>query len=40
MINLFIDWNPIYGNDYIQAMGDQNALFERKPDEQSPFAKL
>jgi hypothetical protein len=41
VLNLFIDWNPIYSDDYIQAMGDQNPLYKkRSPDEQSLFAKL
>jgi hypothetical protein len=41
VLNLFIDWNPIYADDYVQAMADHNPLYKKKtPDEICLFAKL
>jgi hypothetical protein len=41
VVNLFIDWNPIYADDYVQSMGEANTLYARKtPEEVNLFAKL
>jgi hypothetical protein len=40
VLNLFIDWNPIYNDDY-SSMSYDNTLYHKKtPEELSIFAKL
>jgi hypothetical protein len=40
IVNVFIDWNPLYTDDY-QVGGRDNALYKvQDEEEQNPWAKL
>lgn len=38
--NLFFDWNPLYGEDYVTSRGFDNVPYQPAEDEPSLFAKL
>ena len=40
MANVFLDWNPIYGEEYETRLGYGNKAYEPVDDEQSLFAKM
>jgi hypothetical protein len=38
VVNLFLDWNPLYGDDYVTSKGFENVPY--RGEDPSMFAKL